>query len=118
MQKALTQMNVQLDTVLNDLMGKSGEAIVRSIVCGERDTAVLARMCDRRVKADATTMARALQGNWRTEHVFALSQALERYEDRHFKAPIHARRERIGILKRQYTLVEKYRMGWPAWFER
>ena len=25
---------------------------------------------------------------------------------------------RIGILKRQYTLVEKYRMGWPAWFER
>ena len=26
--------------------------------------------------------------------------------------------KRIGILKRQYTLVEKYRMGWPAWFER
>ena len=25
---------------------------------------------------------------------------------------------RIGILKRQYTLVEKYRMGWSAWFER
>ena len=24
---------------------------------------------------------------------------------------------RIGILKRQYTLVEKYRMGWSAWFE-
>ena len=26
--------------------------------------------------------------------------------------------QRIGILKRQYTLVEKYRMGWSAWFER
>ena len=51
MQKALTQMNVQLDTVLNDVMGKSGEAIVRSIVGGERDATVLARMCDRRVKA-------------------------------------------------------------------
>ena len=25
---------------------------------------------------------------------------------------------RIGISKRQYTLVEKYRMGWSAWFER
>ena len=28
------------------------------------------------------------------------------------------RPRRIGISKRQYTLVEKYRMGWPAWFER
>ena len=80
MQKALTQMNVQLDTVLNDVMGKSGEAIVRSIVGGERDATVLARMCDRRVKADMATIARALRGNWRAEHVFALSQALERHD--------------------------------------
>ena len=72
MQKALTQMNVQLDTVLNDVMGKSGEAIVRAIVVGERDPTVLARMCDRRVKTDAATIARALQGNWRTEHVFSI----------------------------------------------
>ena len=76
MQKALTQMNVQLDTVLNDVMGKSGEAIVRAIVGGERDPAVLARMCDRRVKADAATMARALQGNWRTEHCLCIEPSV------------------------------------------
>ena len=80
MQKALTEMNVQLDTVLSDLMGKTGQAIVRAMVAGERDGTVLARLRDRRVKADEETIARSLQGNWREEHVFAVAQALERYD--------------------------------------
>ena len=80
MQKALTQMNVQLDTVLSNLMGKTGQAIVRAVVAGERDAAVLARLRDRRVKADEATVARSLRGNWREEHLFALAQALERYD--------------------------------------
>ena len=53
------------------------------------------RLCDRRVKADAATMARALQGNWRTEHVFALSQALERYD--FFTGQIRAAEERVTM---------------------
>ena len=80
MQRAMTQMNVQLDTVLSDLMGKTGQAIVRAMVAGERNGTVLARLRDRRVKADEETIARSLQGNWREEHVFALAQALERYD--------------------------------------
>ena len=80
MQKAMTQMNVQLDTVLSDLMGKTGQAIVRAMVAGERDGTVLARLRDRRVKADEETIARSLQGNWREEHLFTLAQALERYD--------------------------------------
>ena len=39
MQKALGQMNVQLDNVLSDIMGKTGQLIVRAIVAGERDGA-------------------------------------------------------------------------------
>ena len=80
MQKALTQMNVQLDTVLSDLMGKTGQAILRAVVAGERDGAVLARLRDGRVKADEATIARSLKGTWREEHLFALAQALERYD--------------------------------------
>ena len=80
MQKALTQMNVQLDTVLSDLMGKTGRAILRAIVAGERDGAALARLRDRRVKADEATIARSLRGTWREEHLFALEQALARYD--------------------------------------
>ena len=80
MQRALTQMNVQLDTVLSDLMGKTGQSILRAIVAGERDGTVLARLRDRRVKADEQTLARSLRGNWREEHLFALAQALEHYD--------------------------------------
>ena len=50
LQKAPTQMNVQLDNVLSAIMGKTGQLIVRAIVAGERDGAVLARFRDGRCK--------------------------------------------------------------------
>lgn len=80
MHKALTQMNLQLDAVLSNLMGKSGQAIVRAIVSGERDPQVLAHLRDRRVRATQDTVARSLHGTWREEHLFALTQALETYD--------------------------------------
>ena len=80
MQKALTQMNVQLDNVPSDIMGKTGRLIVRAIVAGERDGAVLARYRDGRRKADEATIAASLRGNWRDEHLFALEQALTRHD--------------------------------------
>jgi transposase len=80
MQKALTEMNVQLANVLSDVTGKTGMQILRAIVAGERDGHQLARYRDGRVKADAETIARSLCGTWREEHVFALAQALQRYD--------------------------------------
>lgn len=80
MQKALTQMNIQLDNVVSDLMGKTGQAILRSIVAGERDPERLASLRDGRLRANEATVARSLRGNWRDEHVFALSQALAHYD--------------------------------------
>ena len=79
-QKALTEMNVQLDNVLSDVMGATGQLIVRAIVAGERDGVVLAGYRDRRCKADEATIAASLRGNWRDEHLFAVEQALERYD--------------------------------------
>jgi transposase len=81
MQKALVQMNIQLTEVLSDIMGTSGQGIVRAIVAGERDPKVLARHRHSRVKASAEDVARALTGNWREEHLFVLSQALAMYDD-------------------------------------
>jgi transposase len=80
MQKALTQMNVQLDQVVSDLTGKTGMAIVRAIVAGERDPQVLAKRRDGRLRADEATVARSLYGNWREEHLFALAQALAHHD--------------------------------------
>ena len=73
MQKSLVQMSLQLTEVLTDVVGQTGQAIFRAIVAGERDPSKLARLRHRRVKADEQGVARALQGNWREEHLFVLS---------------------------------------------
>ena len=81
MQKALVQMNIQLTEVLSDVMGMTGQAIIRAIVAGERDPVVLARHRNRRVKASNEDLTKALTGNWRKEHLFVLAQALAMYDD-------------------------------------
>jgi transposase len=80
MLKALVQMNIQLSEVLTDVMGMTGQAIIRDIVAGQRDPAVLAKHRNARVKASATEVQRALKGNWREEHLFVLAQALAMYD--------------------------------------
>ena len=79
MQKALTQMNVKLHHVIRDITGKTGTDIMEAMVGGERDSRKLARLRDRRIKADEKTIAKSLQGHWREEHIFELAQALELY---------------------------------------
>ena len=85
MQKALTQMNVKLHHVIRDITGKTGMDITEAIVGGERDPRKLARLRDRRIKADEATIARSLRGHWREEHIFELTQALELYRLYHDK---------------------------------
>ena len=60
MQKALTQMNIQLANVLSDISGKSGQAIIHAILEGERDPYELAALCEVNVKASEEKIARAL----------------------------------------------------------
>ena len=79
MQKALTQMNVKLHQVISDITGKTGMTIVEAIVAGERDPRKLAQLHDPRTKADEAAIARSLEGHWREEHIFELTQALELY---------------------------------------
>jgi transposase len=83
MQKALNQMNLQLHHVLSDLTGVTGLAILDAILTGERDPQVLAAHRDPRVKAAPETLAKALVGDYRVEHLFTLRQALESY--RHYQ---------------------------------
>jgi len=80
MQKALTQMNLQLHHVVSDITGVTGMRIIRAIVAGERDPATLASYRDVRCHATVETVRQALVGNAREEHVFALTQAVELYD--------------------------------------
>jgi transposase len=78
--KALEQMNVKLAAVVSDVTGVTGMAIVRAIVAGERNPQILAGLRQPSCKHDAATIALALQGNWRAEHLFELRQCLEIYD--------------------------------------
>jgi hypothetical protein len=80
MQKALIQMNIQLTNVLSDVVGESGQKILRAILAGERDGKVLGAMKNVRVRASVEEIAKSLQGNWRAEHLFALKQALGSFD--------------------------------------
>jgi hypothetical protein len=76
MQQALTEMNIQLATVLSDLSGETGMRIVRSIVAGERDGKRLAAFRDPRVKASKETIAKSLEGTWLPEQLAVLQRQL------------------------------------------
>ena len=79
MQKSLILMNIQLPIVLSDITGKSGKAIIQSILKGEREAKTLAALADYRVKADKATIEKALTGYWHPQHLFTLQQNWEMY---------------------------------------
>ena len=79
-QKALQLMNLQLTNVIKDITGLTGMQIIRAILAGERDPVKLAQFRDARCKSTEEEIAKALQGNYRREHVFALKQAVELYD--------------------------------------
>jgi transposase len=80
MQKALQQMNVKLTNVISDITGVTGMLIMRDIVAGQQDPETLARHRDPRCRKSEEEIAKSLQGHYKSEHVFALKQALEAYD--------------------------------------
>lgn len=80
MQKALDQMNIKVHHAVTDITGKTGMAIIRDIVAGERDPSKLALHRDKRCKKSLKEIAEHLTGNWRDEHLFNLEMALKHYD--------------------------------------
>lgn len=85
MQKALTLMNLHLANVLSDITGETGMRIIRAIVAGERNSAVLAKHRDPRCKNSEIVIQKSLEGHYKNEQVFALKQAVELYDFYHQK---------------------------------
>jgi transposase len=85
MQKALEQMNVKLTEVVSDITGLTGMSIIEAILNGQRDPVKLAKLRDERCRHSADEIALALEGTWRTEHLFELRQAHELYQFHHQK---------------------------------
>lgn len=73
-------MNVQLHQVVSDITGTTGMAIIRAIVAGERNPQVLAALRHHRSQRTTAEIARALEGDYRSEHIFVLQQELHLYD--------------------------------------
>lgn len=80
MQKALELMNIKVHTVINDITGKTGTAIVKAIIGGERNPKNFLPLIDGRIKASPETILKSLRGNWREEHIFLLTQCYNLYQ--------------------------------------
>jgi len=76
MQKALTQMNIRLADVINDIAGASGMRILKAILAGERNAVTLTELCTESIlKKKKELVIKSLEGNYSEEHLFALRQA-------------------------------------------
>jgi len=80
MQKALHLMNIQLTNVISDITGQTGLKIIRAIIAGERDPHKLTKFRNTRCRKSEKDIAKALDGHYQPEHIFALQQALELYD--------------------------------------
>jgi transposase len=79
MQKSMELMNIKLHTVISDITGRTGTAIVEAILTGERNAEAFLPLVNSRIKADTDTIVKSLEGTWRTEHLFTLGQSYEMY---------------------------------------
>lgn len=105
MRMAVMEMNVQLQHVVSDITGVTEMRIIRAIIAGERNTAVLAEMRDVRCHASAETICAALTCTWKDEHLFALGQSLVLFDfyqtkitecDRKLEGALRELEERMG----------------------
>jgi len=97
MHKALQQMHLKLSQVVSELTGATGMAILKAIIAGERDPLTLAKLRNPHGHHSEDEIAKARQGTWRAEHLFALQQAVELYQfshqqltlcDQHIQTPL------------------------------
>lgn len=72
-------MNIKVHTVISDITGKSGGAVIEAILKGERKAENFLPFINKRVKAVRQTIVKSLEGNWRPEHLFTLGESYKMY---------------------------------------
>ena len=129
MQKALTEMNLMLHTVVSDITGVTGLKIIHAILAGARDPERLAVHRDGRCHASHQELVAALTGNYREEHLFSLRQNFTAYQfhlqqiaecdaeyrgvAQHARRPTAATRRRVARATRQEHQEARARLRHP-----
>ena len=77
--KTLTQMNLQIHHVVNDITGLTGLGIVDAILGRATGRGRARQLRDPRIKAGSETIRKSLEGNWRPEHLFTFARSPDLY---------------------------------------
>ena len=116
-QKTLEEANIKLDSVISDVLGQSGRAMLEAIIAGERDPERLAGLANPRIKAPTETLIRALDGRPSEVHRLLLRLHLDQIDaldrstaaiDRHVEAHLDPFRSAVE------QIVTIPGMGWRS----
>jgi transposase len=80
-QKLLENGNIKLASVASDVLGKSGQAMLRALVEGRDDPETLAQLAQGRLRAKIPELTQALQGLMSSTQRWLLGEQLQRIAD-------------------------------------
>jgi transposase len=107
LQKTLEDANIKLDSVITDIIGLSGRAMIEALIAGESDPDRLAELAHRRIKATPEALREALRGRVTKHHRFLLRLHLQQIDaidgaintiDREVDANVEPFRAAIALL--------------------
>jgi transposase len=75
--KTLEDANIKLGAVASDILGKSGRAMLRALVNGERDATKLAELAEGRLRGKIPLLTQALHGHFTEHHRFMIQRLLD-----------------------------------------
>jgi hypothetical protein len=100
MQKSMELMNIKLVNVISDILGKSGQAIIKAIIDGERDAVKLASLADPRCHTPQDIIAKSLDAKWDADLLFMLKQSYNLYQ--YYQDQIHDCDKKIESIAIEY----------------
>jgi transposase len=109
MQKSMELMNIKLINVISDILGKSGQDIIKAIIGGEKDAKKLAALADPRCKQPKETIEKSLVANWDDDLLFMLGQSYHLYQ--YYQEQMQACDKKIESIAKEY--IAEIRMGEP-----
>ena len=78
--KTLEDANIKLDSVISDVVGLSGRAMLKALIAGQTDPAELAALADRRIRSSPEVLREALRGRVTRHHRFLLELHLKQID--------------------------------------
>lgn len=80
LEKLLEDAGIKLSTVVSDMLGKSGRAMLEALIAGERDPRALAELALGRLRGKVDVLTEALTGFFGDHHAFLARAMLDRID--------------------------------------